>query len=190
MNSEKSDCAQITQRDRDEARELIPLEASCYISEDKLALALARIRADAEAAILLAAADAALDALSVYDGVSGAQRKVKLAIEALQSSDAAAALRRHDASRGESYKADLMSDLRDIPFAIEYLRAAKTDSPEAFEVALRDLTAALARRDAETRLEAKREAFDYIQANVTSQTTWYTLVTDAITDIDAVLNAK
>jgi len=48
-----------------------------------------------------------------------------------------------------------------------------------------DAAAALARRDAETRLKAKREAFGYILANVTSQATWYTLVTDAIRDIDA-----
>jgi probable addiction module antidote protein len=46
-------------------------------------------------------------------------------------------------TRGESYRADLLSDLRDDPeYAAEYLTAARADSKEAFLVALRDVAEA------------------------------------------------
>ena len=45
--------------------------------------------------------------------------------------------------RGESYRKDLLSDLRNDPeYAAEYLTAAKADSTEAFLVALRDVAEA------------------------------------------------
>ena len=46
-------------------------------------------------------------------------------------------------SRNESYKEDLLADLRsNLGYAAEYLSAAYADSPEAFLVALRDVTEA------------------------------------------------
>jgi len=45
--------------------------------------------------------------------------------------------------RGESYKDDLLNDLRNDPdYAAEYLTAAHADSKEAFLVALRDVAEA------------------------------------------------
>lgn len=45
--------------------------------------------------------------------------------------------------RNESYKQDLLADLRsNLGYAAEYLSAAYADSPEAFLVALRDVTEA------------------------------------------------
>lgn len=44
-------------------------------------------------------------------------------------------------ARGEHYKNDLMDDLRDPVFAAAYVEAARADSPESLEVALRDLAA-------------------------------------------------
>ena len=46
-------------------------------------------------------------------------------------------------SRNESYKEELLADLRsNLGYATEYLSAAYADSPEAFLVALRDATEA------------------------------------------------
>jgi probable addiction module antidote protein len=46
-------------------------------------------------------------------------------------------------TRGENYREDLLSDLRDDPeYAAEYLTAARADSKEAFLVALRDVAEA------------------------------------------------
>jgi probable addiction module antidote protein len=46
-------------------------------------------------------------------------------------------------SRNESYKEDPLADLRsNLEYAAEYLSAAYADSPEAFLVALRDVTEA------------------------------------------------
>jgi len=104
---------------------------------------LARTRAEAEAAMLLAAADAAYIAVSTL-------------------------IKNHDSE-----------------YALDEDDAGNVAEKAILALQSSDAAAALARRDAETRLKAKREAFGYILANVTSQATWYTLVTDAIRDIDA-----
>jgi hypothetical protein len=94
----------VTQRDRDEATKWLygaHLERWDLNGDpaDRLAELLARVRADAESAMLLAAADIAREHLKRTSSppMTIDWQEMISAIEALQSSDAAAALARRDA---------------------------------------------------------------------------------------------